>query len=390
MHQKTGTHTGIERRALIVISDLEFGGAQRQVVELCNNMDRSRFDLHVCSLSDYVPLADSLRDKSRFHTVLRRSRYDASVVTRLSALAKQLNGCLLHAYLFDAQIASRLAGRIRRIPVIDSERNSDYTFKKSDFIAFKLTNWARDLTIANSGAGADFNSKALGLPRETYRVVHNGVDADRFQPRSGAEVRRELGVRDDELLVGVFGSFKPQKNHPFFLRAAKRIAADFPNVRFMLVGDELHKGGSDSVAFKQTIHTLVDELGLRNRIIFAGNRKDVERFYPVCDLTVLPSLFEGTPNVALESMACAVPVVATNVSDNSYVIPDAKAGYVIPLNDEDALVERVGRLLRSRDLRRALGDGARAWIMSEFTGQRLAEKTADVYEEALRLRARKH
>jgi glycosyltransferase involved in cell wall biosynthesis len=103
-------------------------------------------------------------------------------------------------------------------------------------------------------------------------------------------------------------------------------------------------------------------------------------------LTVLPSLFEGTPNAALESMASGVPVIATDVSDNSYVIPTGKVGYVVPSGDEVTMANRIMELLRDSNLRASFGKAAREWVLSEFSGRRLAEKTAAVYDEAINLR----
>ena len=173
--------------AVVATSDLEFGGAQRQVIELCNQMNPARFEMHVCSLSNYVPLAGSLRDRERrFHQVLRRFRFDWTVVPRLVRLLKNLKADVVHGFLFDAEIASRLAGRLAGVAVIGSERNTDYRVKKLDYLAYRATGWCRDLTIATSNAGADFNSRVFHLPRATYRVVHNGVDTMRFQPGDGA------------------------------------------------------------------------------------------------------------------------------------------------------------------------------------------------------------
>lgn len=373
--------------ALVVISDLEFGGAQRQVIELANHMDPARFDLHVVSLQDYVPLARSLNDAGRrLHLIPRRHRYDFTVVPRLARLIRQLGAGVVHGYLFDAEIATRLAGRLTGAAVIGSERNTNYTMKRSNRLAYRATRWGHDLTIANSNAGADFNSRLLGQPRSCYRVVHNGVDATRFQPANGAAVRAEWNIAPDERVVGMFASFKPQKNHSLLLRAARRVLSTHPRTRFVFVGDELFKGMSGSVDFKRSVEHLVNELGLAERCLFAGNRKDVERCYPACDLTVLPSLFEGTPNVALESMACGVPVVATDVSDNAYVIPDGRAGFIVPSNNDATLADRITRILADEPLRRRLGAEARTWILEEFTGARLADKTAAVYDEAIRLR----
>jgi glycosyltransferase involved in cell wall biosynthesis len=217
-------------------------------------------------------------------------------------------------------------------------------------------------------------------------VVHNGVNVDRFQPRSGTALRAELGVPPDELLVGMFASFKPQKNHPLLLRAARRVLTQFPRMRLLFVGDDLYLGLSQAADFKRAVCALVEELDLSQRCLFAGNRVDVERYYNACDFTVLSSLYEGTPNVVLESMASGVPVIATDVSDNALVIPSGQAGLVVPSEDEHSLAEGMLRMLKDAALRERMGRFAREWALQEFSGRRLAEKTADVYEEAMALR----
>lgn len=374
----------------MVISDLEFGGAQRQVVELTNHMDPARFDLHVVALHDYTPLADSLRDAARrLHVIQRRSKFDFTVVTRLHALLKRLGASVVHGYLFDAEIAARIAGRLSGAAVIGSERNTDYELKRINKLAYGLTRWGHDVTIANSRAGAAFNARLLNQPPAQYRVVYNGVDVNRFQPRDGAALRAELGLRPEHRVVGIMASFKPQKNHLLFIEAAARVVRAVPDAQFLFVGDELFQGSCDSAETKRKMLARVEELGLKAHCLFVGNRPDVERYYNVCDVTALSSLFEGTPNAALESMASGVPVVATDVSDHRYVIPEGRAGFVVPLNDATALADRLSELLLNDSLRRETSARARAWALEEFSGQRLAEKTADVYDEALALAARR-
>jgi glycosyltransferase involved in cell wall biosynthesis len=373
------------RNVLLLISDLEFGGAQRQVVELANQMDPRRYRIHVCSLAEYVPLAERLRDREgRFHLVRKAHKFDFTVVPKLVRLLYRLKIDILHAYLFDAEFFGRIAGRIAGVKaIIGSERNTDYATQRRHRWSFALTRWCPHLIIANSGAGAAFNQKTFGLPAHKYRVVHNGVDTERFQPRDPGRVRRELGLAEHHRVVGMFGSFKAQKNHPLLLRAARAVVERFPDVRFLMVGDELYQGMSGSVTYKQEIMALVQELGLAEYCIFAGNREDVENWFPVCDLTVLPSLTEGTPNVALESMACGVPVVATDVSDNRLVIPDGVVGFVVPSGDASALSARICELLGDEALRSRMSQEARQLAVDQFSGPSLAAKTAAVYDEAL-------
>lgn len=372
-------------RVGLVISNLEYGGAQRQVVELVNHLDPSVVDARVCSLSPYVPLAADLRDRSRLHVITKRFKFDVTVVPRLAAWLRKGRMRVVHSYLFDAEIAARLAGRLAGCVVIGSERNTDYTLKKRQLIAYRLTRSCMDLIIANSRAGAEFNRRLLGQDAARYRVVHNGVDVERFRPRDPRQARIDAGLPLDAPLAGMFASFKAQKNHPLAFEAARLVLDRLPSARFLFVGDMLYAGMHGSDQYKADMERRVDALRLRDACIFLGNRDDVAALYGACDLTLLPSHFEGTPNVVLESLACGVPVVATHVSDNAYIVPDGRVGFVVPLGDAAALAQRIVEILTDAALRARLSEQARQWMIDEFSVARLAEKTAAVYAEADRL-----
>ncbi|KAB2936749.1 MAG: glycosyltransferase, partial [Phycisphaerae bacterium] len=100
-------------RIALVISNLEYGGAQRQVIELANHLERGTFEVHVCSLSRYVPLAADLEDAAeRLFVLTKRFKFDVSVIWRLAAWLRRIRADVVHSYLFDANIAARLAGRL--------------------------------------------------------------------------------------------------------------------------------------------------------------------------------------------------------------------------------------------------------------------------------------
>ena len=370
---------------LQVISNLEYGGAQRQVVELANNLDKEDFDVQVCSLSDYVPLARDLNDQERcLHVIQKRWKFDLTVVSRLARLLRELHVDIVHGYLFDAVIVTRLAGRIAQTPlIVGAERNSDYTLHPRHLVAYRLTRRWVNLIIANSYAGALFNQKTLGHDQSVYRVIHNGVNVEQFSPHDKCDVRREIGLPEQGRVIGMFASFKRQKNHPLFFTAVTQVFRRFPDTRLLLVGDELYAGMHGSDEYKEEVHSLIDKLGIRGQCVFLGNQPDVARLYSACDVTVLPSLFEGTPNSVLESMSCGVPIVATGVSDNASLIPDGHAGFIVPLGNADMMAERLCRLLGDDELRHAMGRQARAWVKQEFSTLRLATKTAEVYLNAL-------
>jgi glycosyltransferase involved in cell wall biosynthesis len=354
---------------------------------LANSLDADQFDVHVCSLSASVPLASELSERQRrLHVIRKHGKYDVTVIVRAALLLRRLGADLVHSYLFDAEITARLAGRLTGTPVVGSERNSSHRFKRRQRAAYWLTKGCVDLIVANSQSGVAFNSRTLGQPRSLYRVVRNGINANRFCPASPQQreaARRELGFAPDARIIGMFASFKPKKHHAVLLDALTRLSQRWPAARALIVGDAIEFGTPGSEACKRHVQCLVDELGLRQRCLFLGNRSDVARLYSACDVTVLPSAEEGTSNALLESMACGVPVVTTDVSDNTQIIPDGQVGYVVPLGDAGALADRIGELLADDALRLRLGRQARAWVEQEFSTAKLAQEMGAVYREAL-------
>ncbi len=368
---------------LIIVSNLEYGGAQRQIVELVNNIDTDRYRVDIASLSDYVPLASQLNPETVVHIVQKKSRFDFTVVFKLLDIIRNDRYQILHSYLFDAEIAARLAGRLSKLKprVIGAERNTDYEFKKVQLLAYKLTNGMFDVIIANSQTGARFNARALGINEDKYRVIYNGVDTERFKPRPMLQQREKFGIDPDVVLIGMFASFKQQKNHPFLFEAITPMLETDPRIRLLLVGDMLHGGMHGSDEYHTHIQSMINSTRLKDHCVLLGNRDDVEQLYPACNFTVLPSLFEGTPNVILESMACGIPVIATRVSDNDSIVSDGESGLLVDPGDIDKLQQSLTQMIRDPRLTSSMGLAARQRILDLFSSGKLAQNTQAVYDE---------
>jgi glycosyltransferase involved in cell wall biosynthesis len=199
----------------------------------------------------------------------------------------------------------------------------------------------------------------------------------------GATIRRELKIPVGCPVVGAFANFKKQKNHMMLFRAFKLVLKSYPEARLLLVGGQPSDSRGRLDGYMAQLNRLVDNLKIRHRCVFLGHKEGTERLYPACDITVLSSLHEGTPNVLLESMACGVPVVATNVCDNDYVIKEGEVGYLVQAGDDSGMAHRMVSLLDNHALRQEMGQKARNWVTEEFCSRRLAEKMEAVYMELL-------
>lgn len=371
------------RTVALVISSLAPGGAERQVLELARNLSPDRFRVLIVSLSTLVPLIETeptLRDKLRI--VAKQHRLDVTVPFRLAALFRREGVVVAHAFLFDSDVAVRLAGLLAGVrAIVGSERNSDYPIRKLHRWWLRATRGLVRVVVANSESGARYNRKLYGLPESHYRVIYNGVDTQRFHPTDRSVCRARLGLPESDFVIGMFASFKRQKNHPLLIAAMEKVVRQVPHARLLLVGDSIEGGFRDTDKYKREVTHVLAQSAVGARLVMLGRRRDPEDIYPACDVTVLPSLHEGMPNVALESMACGVPVVVTDVSDNSQIVRDGVDGFVVPSGDEDVLAERLVRLALDSLLRGRMGQNGVEAVARRFSSARTATDMAGVYDE---------
>ncbi len=233
-----------------------------------------------------------------------------------------------------------------------------------------------DCIIANSDAGKRY-AVANGFPGDKIIVISNGIDTDYFRPNpeERRQVRTEWGIGEDEILVGLVGRLDPMKDHPVFLEAASHIARERQDVRFVCVG-----GGSADYA--AALKQRAAALGLIKQLIWVGSRDDMPAVYSALDISSSSSSYgEGFSNTVAEAMACGVPCVVTDVGDSALIV--GNAGSVVPPGDHSALAAAIQCLTDlPLEERRALGEACRARILSEFSVDKLVQRTEQVLDLA--------
>jgi glycosyltransferase involved in cell wall biosynthesis len=235
-----------------------------------------------------------------------------------------------------------------------------------------------DRVVANSTAVRDW-LVGLGMDERRVVTIPNGIVVP-SEPRLNKDgsVRRQLGIPPDAPVIAAVCRLNQNKGLEYFLRAAVALRPRFPEARFLIVG-----GSYFDPLYPKTLEQLTTQLGLNDRVIFAGERNDVPRVLQEIDISVLPSLNEGLSNSLLEAMAAGLPVVATRVGGNPEVVQHGKTGLLVPPRDPQALAEAITRILESPEMSRQFGRAGFDRVKDNFSLAATVRRTEDLYMSLL-------
>lgn len=356
---------GVPARVVFLLEDLEFGGTQRQALELARRLDRSRFQVELWVLRAGDDLAPVARDYDLPVVWLARSGW--VVPQSLLGLAKRLRTHppdLLMLLTVIPNIWGRLWGRLARVPVIVGNcRGGAAPWRQHERW---LWPWA-DHLLCNSALIKDFLTSRYGLPPQRVTVAPNGVDTEFFQPNPNG---RSPGP---PVLLSV-ARLVPDKDHDTLLKAFSRLSPRHPGAQLWLVGNGPRR---------RVLEQQVENLGLGERVKFLPGAHDLRPLYRRADLFVLSSRAEALPNVILEAMAAGLPVVATRVGGvPEAVVPEA-TGLLVAPGDDRGLAAALGRVLDDSGVRRAMSRQARQRVLDHFSFPAMVSRHEEVWARLL-------
>ena len=243
---------------------------------------------------------------------------------------------------------------------------------------------AADRVIAVSGHIAD-QAVQLGIDRQRVAVIRSGVDLERFSVRDRAAARRARGIDDATCLVLFVGNLEPRKQVDVLLQAMVDVRRQVPTAELFVVGSGESAGAQD-----QTAHLLrlSQDLALAQVVHFVGRVEDsaLLDFYTAADVFALPSTSEAQGIVALEAMACGLPVVATAVGGLLDTIQDGRTGYLVPSGDVGALARALLLVLEDEPHRQTIAAAARQSVERNFSWPASIAATIEVYRDVLACR----
>ena len=363
------------------------GGSGVVATELGTALAENGHSVHIISYA--IPFRfDSFRKNLTYHEVevsayplFRYPPYDLALAGTIMEVAQQHGLDILHAhYAIPHAVSGHLAremlnGDGKNVRLITTLHGTDITIIGQQRIFQRITRFGirkSDGVTSVSSELKDRVIKTIDCGATDIEVIPNFVDTDRFKPGCCPDKRAHLAAADEKIVFHV-SNFREVKRPRDVVRAFA-IASRSVKARLVLVGD-----GPEVGACKE----LATELGVFDRVTFAGTYDAIWELLPQADVFFLPSEYESFGLSALEAMACAVPVVASNTGGLPEVVEDGVSGFLHAPADTEAMAESIRKLLSDDELARKMGEAARERATSKFRREALLPVWEDYYQRIM-------
>ncbi len=329
------------------------------------------------------------------HVPLTRStraadlRADVATAREFWSICRRLRPDIVHTHNPKPGVYGRILARLAGVPIVVNTVHGLYALPTDPWpkraVVYTLERIAATFSHAELLQNVEDRPtlRRLRIPAARLHLLGNGVDMRRFDPTAlageRAVVRTEIGVNDDEVVVGLVGRLVAEKGYREVFAAARQLRTTHPQARFVVAGPA-EPDKADAITADELAAAEADGVAL------LGMREDVERLYPAFDLYVLASYREGFPRSAMEAAAIGLPIVATDIRGCRQVVDEGVTGHLVPARDASMLAAAIGRLVADASTREAMGAAARAKAIAEFDDRRQVTITLALYE---RLRARR-
>jgi glycosyltransferase involved in cell wall biosynthesis len=371
-------------KVLVVIDELNFGGAENLLVTLTGQTARLGFDLDVAVIApptngraQWLPSLRRAGLEPRFLGIHRIAQPDA--VCRVAAAVRASRADVIHAHLEAASTLAPVAAKLVGRPALCTLHHVPKPLRGREAarerLAVAVASRSRGLIFVSHASRQGFAARYRVNPR-TWVVIPNGVDLVRFRPLGADEqptLPGALAVPLGAPVVTLVGHMRPGKGHRVAIKAWPEVLRSRPAARLLLVGD-----GPEEPA----LQALVEHLGVRQRVVFAGVRPDVEVLLRRSTLAVLPTEQEALPTVLIEAAACGVPAVATRVGGVPEVVADGRTGWLVDAPEPDQFAARLRKALENPAQLLEMGRAARQHAERQFDAKRWADRLACAYETA--------
>lgn len=354
------------------------GGAERVISNLAASLDPNKYRPILCLFRPGWIQECSESRGVRTYVIPTHGMVDWRWLIRARALLQEEQVDLIHAHEFDANVQGTMVAMILGIPVIATVHGKNYFGEKlrRRFAYRWVSRRATMVTVSENLR--QFIFEKVGILSGQVKVIYNGVDELPAFDRAEVDVcRKELGLPEDDQLVGVVGNLYSIKGHQYLIDGIPAVLEQCPKTSFLFAGR-----GQLETQLRLQVH----RLGLDKRVHFLGLRQDIPRILALLDVFVLPSLSEGLSMAILEAMMARKPVVATKIGGNPELVLDGETGVLVPPRNSQALARGMLSVLTNRALAHQLGENGRRRAEEQFSLQTMVKAYEALYKDCLESR----
>lgn len=372
------------RLKILEICNLDRFAASPYMLPFFRELARKGHEVHVaCRVTSF---ADALEDAGlvvRDLPITRRVTplRDLSCYRRLRSLIREGGYDIVHTHNPKDGVLGRAAAWKAKVPRVLHTCNGFYFSHRSSWLRRRLVLLAERFAARRCHVVIFVNTEDLALAAARKIVgpgkallVYNGVDLERFHPGEERELRAELGLPEEAVVLGYIGEIRREKNLDVLVKAAARLLPAHPNLHLVLVGDSSHEPGEP-----RRLLALAARLGLEGRLHLTGYRHDPERFHRLCDVYVHPSSREGFGVSIIEAMASGTPVVACRVRGPREIVNDGLDGILVRDRDDEELAAAIAFILETPQAVRSYTERALEKVKRDFDHREMRRKLLAAY-----------
>ncbi len=321
-------------------------GVKRLFAWMIPRFDGSRYRVSLVSLRRRDLSEETLESMGVDITYLAKGKFDPTTLRALLRVIDQKQTDILHLHGYGATTFGRMAAALRGLPVVLHEHANLTTTPWFQRMADTVLERFTDIAIAVSESTATFVRQARKVRASRVKVVYLGAPLDEFgRVRTADEIasaRQNLGIAPVDFAIGTVTRLHDSKGNNYLIDAARIVLTARPDARFLLFGEG---------PLLESLQSQASANGLGDRFVFGGFQKDVARVLSAFDLSVFPSLWEGTPLTLFEALAAGKPIVATDADGLLDVLTDGHDALIVPKRDAAALARRILEIMNDPLLR---------------------------------------
>lgn len=368
-----------EPRVLHLISSSGFLGAENVVLELAKESTKAGYWVAIGILENrnnlHMELADrAVNEGVKMRIFPCRGRFDKGTISSIRSFIKEENPNILHSHGYKANFYVLSANRWKVPWVVTNHlwKKTTFALKVYAYLDSLLMRRANKVVAVSDEIAFEMMSK--GISSQKITIIDNGVDLERFSMSRNDKLRNSFGFNGTSKVIGTIASLTPEKGHIYLIEAVRKVVDVFPECRFLIVGDGIER---------ESLEKRTSELGLTEKIVFTGRRKDIPEILSLLDVFVLPSLKEGLPVALLEAMAAGLPVIATKVGAIPKVIVNNETGILVEPRSSDSLSTAILGLLHDWQTTYNLASKGFQKVKIEYSSQLMSSRYLNLYKNIL-------